>query len=139
MSSRKLAGDDNPIHRAADKVGEKMPSDAKVWTSPVGFASDSAFWQTQNPSILSSGGAIGKQFNRNALPKLSSSLETNLLLADGAIGQIGEKIGGPFSSKGAIGSQFDAAQGGIAGTVERAVDGPSQQGQGTPGKNNGKK
>ncbi|KAH8153700.1 uncharacterized protein LAJ45_02513 [Morchella importuna] len=104
MSSRKLAGDDNPIHRAADKVGEKMPSDAK------------------NPSILSSGGAIGKQFN-----------------PDGAIGQIGEKIGGPFSSKGAIGSQFDAAQGGIAGTVERAVDGPSQQGQGTPGKNNGKK
>lgn len=26
-----------------------------------------------------------------------------------------------------IGSQFDAAKGGIAGTVERAVDGPSQQ------------
>ncbi|KAI5851397.1 hypothetical protein DFP73DRAFT_490590 [Morchella snyderi] len=104
MTSRKLAGDDNPIHRAADKVGEKVPSDKK------------------NPSILSSGGAIGKQFN-----------------PDGNIGQIGEKIGGPFSSKGAIGSQFDAAQGGIAGTVERAVDGPSQQGQGTPGKNNGKK
>lgn len=46
--------------------------------------------------------------------------------ADGNIGQIGEKIGGPFSKDGMIGSQFDAAKGGIAGTVERAVDGPSQ-------------
>lgn len=47
-------------------------------------------------------------------------------IAEGAIGQVGEKIGGPFSSDGAIGSQFDAARGGIAGTVERAVDGPRQ-------------
>lgn len=45
--------------------------------------------------------------------------------ADGSIGQIGEKIGGPFSKDGVIGSQFDASKGGIAGTVERAVDGPS--------------
>lgn len=47
--------------------------------------------------------------------------------ADGNIGQIGEKIGGPFSKDGMIGSQFDAAKGGIAGTVEKAVDGPSQK------------
>ncbi|KAH3907021.1 hypothetical protein HBI56_114050 [Parastagonospora nodorum] len=62
----------------------------------------------ENPSILSSAGAIGKQFN-----------------PDGAIGQIGEKVGGPFSKDGAIGSQFDASKDGIAGHVERAVDGPS--------------
>lgn len=61
-----------------------------------------------NPSILSSAGAIGKQFN-----------------PDGAIGQIGEKVGGPFSKDGVIGSQFDASKDGIAGHVERAVDGPS--------------
>lgn len=36
----------------------------------------------------------------------------------------GEKIGGPFSKDGIIGSQFDASKGGIAGTVEKAVDGP---------------
>jgi len=41
---------------------------------------------TQNPSAVSSGGAVGKQFN-----------------PDGAIGQVGEKIGGPFSKDGAIG------------------------------------
>jgi len=35
---------------------------------------------SQNPSVVSSGGAIGKQFN-----------------PDGAIGQIGEAVGGPFS------------------------------------------
>lgn len=35
---------------------------------------------TQNPSVVSSAGAIGKQFN-----------------PDGNIGQVGEKIGGPFS------------------------------------------
>ncbi|KAK3202281.1 hypothetical protein GRF29_161g715856 [Pseudopithomyces chartarum] len=61
----------------------------------------------ENPSVISSAGAIGKQFN-----------------PDGAIGQIGEKIGGPLSSQGVIGSQFDASKDGIAGHVERAVDGP---------------
>ena len=66
----------------------------------------------QNPSIISSGGAIGKQFN-----------------PDGAIGQIGEKVGGPFSKDGVIGSQFDASKNGIAGHVERAVDGPSNPAQ----------
>ena len=61
------------------------------------------------PSIISSEGAIGKQFN-----------------PDGSIGQIGERVGGPFSSEGAIGSQFDASKGGIAGMVESAVSGPRQ-------------
>ncbi|KAF2028380.1 hypothetical protein EK21DRAFT_69933 [Setomelanomma holmii] len=61
-----------------------------------------------NPSILSSAGAIGKQFN-----------------PDGALGQIPQAVGGPFSKDGAIGSQFDASKDGIAGHVERAVDGPS--------------
>ncbi|KAI0102003.1 hypothetical protein GGR51DRAFT_562924 [Nemania sp. FL0031] len=73
----------------ADKLG------AKKATNP------------ENPSIISSEGAIGKQFN-----------------PEGAIGKIGEKIGGPLSKEGMIGSQFDASKGGIAGHVERAVDGP---------------
>jgi hypothetical protein len=47
MSSRKLAGSDNPIHRAAENIGEMKQ------TSP------------ENPSIFSSAGAIGKQFNGN--------------------------------------------------------------------------
>ncbi|CAI6333405.1 unnamed protein product [Periconia digitata] len=68
----------------------------------------SFFSWKQNPSIISSAGAIGKQFN-----------------PDGAIGQIGEKVGGPLSKDGVIGSQFDASKNGIAGHVERAVDGPS--------------
>ncbi|KAJ4304557.1 hypothetical protein N0V90_000083 [Kalmusia sp. IMI 367209] len=63
----------------------------------------------KNPSTISSGGAVGKQFN-----------------PDGNIGQVGEKIGGPFSKDGAIGSQFDASKDGIAGQVEKAVDGPSR-------------
>ena len=48
-------------------------------------------------------------------------------VADGNIGQIGEKVGGPFSADGAIGSQFDASKDGIAGQVEKAVDGPAQR------------
>ncbi|KAK6005391.1 hypothetical protein QM012_007033 [Aureobasidium pullulans] len=63
----------------------------------------------KNPSVISSAGAVGKQFN-----------------PDGNIGQVGEKVGGPFSKDGAIGSQFDAAKDGIAGQVEKAVDGPSR-------------
>jgi hypothetical protein len=35
MSSRKLAGDDNPIYRAADKIGEKVSTDSKVPFSPT--------------------------------------------------------------------------------------------------------
>lgn len=62
----------------------------------------------QNPSILSSAGAIGKQFN-----------------PDGNLGQIPQAVGGPFSKDGVIGTQFDAGKDGIAGHVERAVDGPS--------------
>merc|ERR1711862_586585 len=61
-------------------------------------------------SAFSSAGAIGKQFN-----------------PDGNIGQIGEKIGGPFSKEGAIGSQFDASKDGVAGKVEEAVGGPSNK------------
>ncbi|KAF2446125.1 hypothetical protein P171DRAFT_328983, partial [Karstenula rhodostoma CBS 690.94] len=77
---------------AADALGQKKDTNAIP---------------QQNPSILSSAGAIGKQFN-----------------PDGAIGQIGQKIGGPLGKEGAIGSQFDASKDGIAGQVERAVDGP---------------
>ena len=40
-------------------------------------------------------------------------------------------MGGPFDKDGIIGSQFDASKGGIAGTVERMVDGPSQAQKGT--------
>ncbi|KAK3079234.1 hypothetical protein LTS18_005396 [Coniosporium uncinatum] len=82
--------DKNPVHETAENAGQQKD------TNP------------SNPSVVSSGGAIGKQFN-----------------PDGAIGQVGEAIGGPFSKDGAIGSQFDASKGGIAGTVEKAVDGPS--------------
>ncbi|RVD89947.1 uncharacterized protein DFL_000933 [Arthrobotrys flagrans] len=57
--------------------------------------------------LLSSEGDIGKQFN-----------------PEGNIGQIGNKIGGPFDQDGIIGSQFDARKEGIAGKVERAVGGP---------------
>ncbi|KAI1739026.1 hypothetical protein F4680DRAFT_466833 [Xylaria scruposa] len=76
----------------ADKLG------AKKSTNPI---------PQENPSIISSAGAIGKQFN-----------------PEGSIGKIGEKIGGPLSKEGMIGSQFDASKNGIAGHVERAVDGP---------------
>ncbi|KAI5237170.1 hypothetical protein E4T47_07800 [Aureobasidium subglaciale] len=63
----------------------------------------------KDPSVISSAGAVGKQFN-----------------PDGNVGQIGEKIGGAFSKDGAIGSQFDASKDGLAGQVEKAVDGPSR-------------
>lgn len=68
--------------------------------------------------MISSAGGIGKQFN-----------------PDGNIGQIGEKIGGPFGKEGMIGKQFDASKDGIAGHVERAVDGPrNPAGSGPTGK-----
>jgi hypothetical protein len=43
-------------------------------------AGESKDTNPKNPSTISSGGAVGKQFN-----------------PDGNVGQVGEKIGGPFS------------------------------------------
>jgi hypothetical protein len=43
---------------------------------------------------------------------------TDRKIASGSIGQIGEKVGGPFSSKGAIGKQF-TTEGTIGGTVQQ--------------------
>ncbi|KAK6525565.1 hypothetical protein TWF281_010625 [Arthrobotrys megalospora] len=63
--------------------------------------------QEAKQPLLSSEGAIGRQFN-----------------PEGGIGKIGSKIGGPFDQEGMIGSQFDASKEGIAGKVERAVGGP---------------
>jgi hypothetical protein len=48
----------------------------------------------------------------------------NHITADGSIGQIGEKVGGPFSSKGAIGKQF-TTDGSIGGTVHQLGKGKS--------------
>ncbi|KAI5808474.1 hypothetical protein DFH27DRAFT_539355 [Peziza echinospora] len=71
---------------------------------------------TQNPSAISSGGSVGSKFN-----------------PDGPIGNIAQKVGGPFAKDGIIGRQFDAAGGGIAGTIEKLVDGPSQKKPGDAG------
>lgn len=42
------------------------------------------------------------------------------MTADGAIGQIGEKVGGPFSSQGAIGKQF-TTEGSIGGAIHEQL------------------
>ncbi|KAL0940403.1 uncharacterized protein CTRU02_203166 [Colletotrichum truncatum] len=88
-STKNKMSSTNPLHNTAETAGQHKD------TNPA------------KPSVISSEGAIGRQFN-----------------PDGNIGQIGEKVGGPFSKDGVIGGQFDASKGGIAGTVERAVDGP---------------
>ncbi|KAF2116027.1 hypothetical protein BDV96DRAFT_573208 [Lophiotrema nucula] len=88
------------VRTMADKGTVEQASQA------AGEAKDSS---PEKPSVVSSGGAVGKQFN-----------------PDGAVGQVGEAVGGPFSKDGAIGSQFDASKDGIAGQVEKAVDGPSR-------------
>ncbi|KAI1303253.1 hypothetical protein F5Y03DRAFT_359824 [Xylaria venustula] len=84
-----------------------MPDKTTSIADSIGASKSTNPIPKENPSVISSEGAIGKPFN-----------------PEGAIGKIGEKIGGPFSKDGAIGSQFDASKQGIAGHVERAVDGP---------------
>ncbi|KAF2128331.1 hypothetical protein P153DRAFT_341907 [Dothidotthia symphoricarpi CBS 119687] len=85
-----------------------MPSSTTDAADKLGANKGTNAIPNENPSILSSAGAIGKQFN-----------------PDGALGQIPQAVGGPFSKDGIIGSQFNAGKDGIAGHVERAVDGPS--------------
>ncbi|KAJ4399252.1 hypothetical protein N0V85_006069 [Neurospora sp. IMI 360204] len=64
------------------------------------------------PKAFDSEGAIGKQFTET-----------------GAIGQIGEAVGGPLSSSGVIGKQF-TDQGAIGGSIQEALGGSKQSGPG---------
>lgn len=71
-------------------------------------------------SAFSADGSIGKQFKGMSID-LSMQCRRQALtstIADGAIGQIGEKVGGPFSSQGSIGKQF-TTEGSIGGTVQQ--------------------
>jgi hypothetical protein len=56
--------------------------------------------KSKGPSILDSKGALGGAFTK-----------------DGAIGGVGEKVGGPLSSEGMIGKNF-TKDGAIGGTVQ---------------------
>ncbi|KAJ4516324.1 hypothetical protein HRR83_001653 [Exophiala dermatitidis] len=68
----------------------------------VGGTAQSAAEQMQGdkPGLFDKDGAIGKQFR-----------------PEGNIGQVGEAVGGPFSSKGAIGKHFNA-DGSVGGAVQ---------------------
>ncbi|KAF3159543.1 hypothetical protein TWF788_003723 [Orbilia oligospora] len=100
--SARFGGGDNPSipKKAAEITGDTNRDITQNYRDP-----DTT--QKKKEPLLSSEGGIGKQFN-----------------PEGNIGQIGNKIGGPFSEDGMIGSQFDASKEGIAGKVERAVGGP---------------
>ncbi|CAD0086322.1 unnamed protein product [Aureobasidium mustum] len=69
-------------------------------------------------SAFSADGAIGKQFTGMSTTTEKHRSMANQTLAGGNIGQIGEKVGGPFSSQGAIGKQF-TTEGSIGGTVQQ--------------------
>ncbi|KAF2181666.1 hypothetical protein K469DRAFT_588608, partial [Zopfia rhizophila CBS 207.26] len=97
----------NPHQIPTDQIAMDHSKDIRDTADKLGEKKGTNPTPNDNPSALSSEGTIGKHFN-----------------PDGTIGQIGQKIGGPLSKDGIIGSQFDASKGGIAGTVERAVDGP---------------
>ncbi|KAK3400024.1 hypothetical protein B0T20DRAFT_174758 [Sordaria brevicollis] len=61
------------------------------------------------PKAFDSHGAIGKQFTET-----------------GAIGQIGEAVGGPLSSEGIIGKQF-TDHGAIGGTIQHTLGGTKKK------------
>ncbi|CAD0106370.1 unnamed protein product [Aureobasidium uvarum] len=71
-------------------------------------------------SAFSADGAIGKQFTGMLMLSVIHIAIANQIPADGSIGQIGEKVGGPFSSQGAIGKQFTTG-GSIGGTVQEQL------------------
>lgn len=84
---------------------------------PEGGATDpnNNNYQNYNPApgdkgqpILSSEGAIGKQFK-----------------PDGAIGSIGQAVGGPLAADGAIGKAF-TEHGSVGGSINSAVGGPKK-------------
>ena len=52
-------------------------------------------------------------------PEYDGETNTNCI-GDGSIGSLGNKVGGPLASDGAIGKQFEAG-GGIGGTVQNML------------------
>ncbi|KAK0755596.1 hypothetical protein N5P37_011838, partial [Trichoderma harzianum] len=72
-------------------------SNATSGTSPTTGASDS------KPKMFDKDGAVGKQFT-----------------TQGAIGGIGQNIGGPLDKEGIVGKQF-TTEGAIGGTVEAVM------------------
>jgi hypothetical protein len=77
---------------ANQSTPNNMTDNTTGMADKLGANKDTNAIPSQNPSVISSAGAIGKQC---------------------------------ISKDGVIGSQFDASKNGIAGHVERAVDGPS--------------
>ncbi|KAH8126979.1 hypothetical protein FP744_10007704 [Trichoderma asperellum] len=74
-------------------------TNATLGTNPATGASDS------KPKIFDKEGAVGKQFTE-----------------EGAIGGMGQSIGGPLDKEGVIGKQF-TTEGAIGGTVESMMGG----------------
>lgn len=57
---------------------------------------------------------------------MDNDADTMRDLADGAIGQVGEAVGGPFSKDGAVGKQF-TTEGSIGGTVQENMGGTKKK------------
>jgi hypothetical protein len=61
--------------------------------------------QGERKPVFDKDGALGKQFQRTALNNQTLA-RADKLSADGNIGKIGEAVGGPFSSQGAVGDPY---------------------------------
>ena len=58
--------------------------------------------------------------------KARIGLEADWMAAEGALGGIAQKIGGPLDKEGMIGKQF-TTEGSIGGTVQNAMGGTSKK------------
>lgn len=94
------------IHEDAKATGVLPPSPSSFLKAIANFVQTGAGEKMtgQGTSILSKDGAIGGAFQ-----------------GDGAIGSIGNKVGGPFHETGSIGKNF-TAQGSIGGTAQKLAE-----------------
>ncbi|KAK4221569.1 hypothetical protein QBC38DRAFT_122003 [Podospora fimiseda] len=83
-------------HTGAKSTGGKVGPTSTPATTGLGI---------DKPKMFDSQGAIGKQFTEH-----------------GAIGSVGEAVGGPLSSEGMIGKQF-TKEGTIGGTIQDTLGG----------------
>jgi len=81
-------------------VGKQFKPDGSVGGTAQSAAEH---MQGDKPNLFDKDGAIGKQFK-----------------ADGNIGQVGEAVGGPFSSQGSVGKHFNP-EGAVGGTVQETL------------------
>lgn len=88
-------------------------------------------------NAMDASGKVGSNFKglwlKNARPVITEAVKLIFYFAaDGPVGSIGQKVGGPFDKQGAVGKQF-TEDGSVGGSIQQMADTSKGHGDGVQG------